>query len=409
MSKSTENRDANSLRGQPDSTAKAITKSDYLSLATFLRSRAKHQRVQKRDPNGEAVQTAADHYEHREFVAAYESFRPAYDRVVTDMQRVLARNAEIEAKKLAAQQSKSLAVAKDNVQQMRSHAQQIIDHFEKLRQDLESKPLVRLHIKNGRVRPSDAPPREESPTTTLRSEDDTQVNAVVIPTSAAPVSSDHYKKAPYAPPEVGSVYCVRDKTKGERIIRVIAKNLDGTFIQVEMLEQGQPANKPIQVAVDSLARQAEKGWCNLLLPVAEGTADKSDSSAEPAAPRGDDTLMRIDIQNFGRCCASIIRAKLKYNTQLVKDVADGSFRIGQYEKAFYMFEQLTVGFAAAVTASRQVISEGRRKLTHDKDRLSGKEIAERTAAFVRSEQLIFAAEREFSTILEGLRIYLLRK
>jgi hypothetical protein len=74
-----------------------------------------------------------------------------------------------------------------------------------------------------------------------------------------------------------------------------------------------------------------------------------------------------------------------------------------------MFEQLTVGFGAAVTASRQVISEGRRKLQHDKDRLSGKEIAERTAAFVRSEQLIYAAEREFSTILEGLRMYLLRK
>ncbi len=406
MSKSAENHDTK----HAGSAAKLITKSDYLSLATFLRSRAKLQRVQKRDPNGEAVQAAADHYEDREFVAAYETFKPAYDHVVTDMQRVLARNAEIEAKKLAAQQSKSLAVAKDNVQQMRAHAQQIIDQFEKLRQDLEAKPLVRLHIKNGRTRPSNAPPpSEESPPTTLRSEDDTQLNVVATPTSAEPVGSDHYEKAPYAPPEVGSVYCVRDKAKGERIIRVIAKSADGALIQVEMLEQGQPPHKPIQLAVDSLARQAEKGWCNLLLPITQATAAKPEPASEYPVLTAGGPQMRIDIQNFGRCCASIIRAKLKYNTQLIKDVADGSFRIGQYEKAFYMFEQLTVGFAAAVTASRQVISEGRRKLTHDKDRLSGKEIAERTAAFVRSEQLIYAAEREFSTILEGLRMYLLRK
>ena len=31
---------------------------------------------------------------------------------------------------------------------------------------------------------------------------------------------------------------------------------------------------------------------------------------------------------------------------------------------------------------------------------------ERMAAFVRSENLIHTAEREFSTILEGLRMYL---
>jgi hypothetical protein len=41
-----------------------------------------------------------------------------------------------------------------------------------------------------------------------------------------------------------------------------------------------------------------------------------------------------------------------------------------------------------------------------KGNLSGKEIQERTAAFIRSEQLIHTAEREFSTILEGLRMYL---
>jgi hypothetical protein len=405
MSKSAENRDTK----HASPAARAITKSDYLSLAAFLRSRAKLQRVQKRDPNGEAVQIAADHYEDREFVEAYECFKPAYDHVVTDMQRVLARNAEIEAKKLAAQQSKSLAVAKDNVQQMRAHAQQIIDQFEKLRQDLEAKPLVRLHIKNGRAMPSDAPSLKESPPTTLHSEDDTQVNAVAIPASAVPVDSDQLIKAPYAPPEIGSLYSVRDKTKAERIIRVIAKSLDGTLVQVELLEHGQPTKKPIQLAVDSLSRQAEKGWCNLLLPVSEDAAAKPEPASEAATLVAGGPQMRIDIQNFGRCCASIVRADLKYNTQLVKDIADGPFRIGQFEKAFLMFEQLTVGFAAAVNTNRQAISEGRRKLQHDKDRLSGKEIAIRTAAFVRSEQLIFAAEREFATILEGLRMYLLAK
>jgi hypothetical protein len=45
-------------------------------------------------------------------------------------------------------------------------------------------------------------------------------------------------------------------------------------------------------------------------------------------------------------------------------------------------------------------------LSAQKGKLSGKEILERTAALVRSENLIHTAEREFSTILEGLRIYL---
>ena len=36
-----------------------------------------------------------------------------------------------------------------------------------------------------------------------------------------------YVKAPYAPPEQGSLYSVRDKVKGERIIRVIAISSDG--------------------------------------------------------------------------------------------------------------------------------------------------------------------------------------
>ena len=67
---------------------------------------------------------------------------------------------------------------------------------------------------------------------------------------------------------------------------------------------------------------------------------------------------------------------------------------------------MAVGFNSAVANSRRAIADGRRQLTAEKGNLSGKEIQERTAAFVRSESLIHTAEREFSTILEGLRMYL---
>jgi hypothetical protein len=116
--------------------------------------------------------------------------------------------------------------------------------------------------------------------------------------------------------------------------------------------------------------------------------------------------MRLDIQNFGRCCGDIVRANIKFGTQLIKDVGDGPFRAGNYEQAFLTFEQLAVGFTAAVGNSRRAIADGRRALTAEKGKLSGKEIQERTAAFIRSEQLIHTAEREFSTILEGLRMHL---
>ena len=92
--------------------------------------------------------------------------------------------------------------------------------------------------------------------------------------------------------------------------------------------------------------------------------------------------------------------------RLIKDVADGPFRAGNYEQAFLMFEQLAVGFNSAVANSRRAIADGRRCSASEKGKLSGKEILERTAAFVRSENLIHTAEREFSTILEGLRMYL---
>jgi hypothetical protein len=143
----------------------------------------------------------------------------------------------------------------------------------------------------------------------------------------------------------------------------------------------------------------------VLLPIAE--AENDPVAGQPAAANsGDRAMMRIDSQNFGRCCADIARANIKFSTQLIKDVGDGPFRAGKYEHAFLTFEQLAVGFNAAVAGSRREIEDGRRKLTAEKGNLSGKEIQERTAAYIRSEQLIHAAEREFSTILEGLRMYL---
>ena len=81
-------------------------------------------------------------------------------------------------------------------------------------------------------------------------------------------------------------------------------------------------------------------------------------------------------------------------------------RTKNYEQAFLTFEQLAVGFNSAVANSRRAIADGRRALTSEKGKLSGKEIQDRTAAFVRSENLIHTAEREFATILEGLRMYL---
>ncbi|HEX3601027.1 MAG TPA: hypothetical protein VHU84_12835, partial [Lacipirellulaceae bacterium] len=213
--------------------------------------------------------------------------------------------------------------------------------------------------------------------------------------------------APYTPPEKGSIYSVRDKTGGDRVIRVIGMNPDGTQVQVEILADGKPSKQPIQVAVDSLARQAAKGWCSLLLPSSNAeelppVVNPSSSADQSVA----NSSMRLDIQNFGRCCADIARANIKFSTQLIKDVGDGPFRAGNYEHAFLTFEQLAVGFTSAVASSRRAIADGRRELTSEKGKLSGKEIQDRNAAFIRGEQLIYAAEREFATILEGLRMYL---
>jgi hypothetical protein len=219
------------------------------------------------------------------------------------------------------------------------------------------------------------------------------------------IGERRYRKAPYAPPQVDSLYSVRDKAKGERIIRVSGKSSNGLLVEVVVLAAGQASRQPIQLSVDSLARQAALGWCHLLLPVAE-QEEATDAASQPTAPSTTAAAMRLDIQNFGRCCADIVRANIRFDTQLIKDVGDGPFRAGNYEQAFLTFEQCAVGFSSAVASSRRAIADGRRALTAQKVNLSGKEIQERTAAFIRSEQLITAAERAFATILEGLRMYL---
>ena len=414
MSNPGTNRESKSPQGKPANknakqTAKPITAADYFSLAAFLQRREQQHQGHKRDRLSEAIHTAGELYDNREYVAAYETFKPVYDHIVSDMHRVLTRNIELEAKKLAAHQSKSLAAAKENVLQMRAHAQQLADQFEKLRQDLESKPLVRLHIKHGKAALAKPPHSDESSPTTLNSTNETRVDAKPTAPSSVSIGNDRYTKAPYAPPEIGSMYAVRDKEKAERIIRVIAMSADATLVQVNVLEQGEPTKQAVQLTVESLARQAAKGWCNLLVPIAGETETPAEPIEPQTKPAPDGTTLRIDIQNFGRCCASIARANIKYSTQLIKDVGDGPFRAGQYEKAFLTFEQLAIGFTSAVNSSRQAIADGRRALTAEKGHLSGKEIQERTAAFTRGEQLIYAAEREFSTILEGLRMYLLTK
>ncbi len=412
MAKPGANGESQPPRGQtaanvPSAIAKPIAAADYFALATFLQRREQMQRGHKRDTHSEAVRTAGELYHNRDYVAAYESFKPVYDRISTDMQRVLARNIEIEAKKMAAEQGKSLAVAKENVQQMRAHAQQLSDQFERLRQELESKPLVRLHIKRGRIVVTETPKPQESSPTTFSSGEETRVEAKPSETLEFSVGPDRYRKAPYDPPKIGNMYSVRDKSQAERIIRVIATSDDGAQVQVDILEEG-AAKKAITLTAESLARQAAKGWCHLLVPVAT-QAQASTKPRHPAARAiADGKTMRIDIQNFGRLCGTVAIANIKYNTQVIKDVADGSFRAGEYEKAFLTFEQLVTGFSSAINMGRQEISDGRRQLIADKGRLSGKEVQERTALLVRREQRIFSAEREFSAILEGLRMFMMR-
>jgi hypothetical protein len=387
----------------------SVTKTDYLSLATFVAGKD-NSRLLSKERHSEILRTSAEMFEDREYVAAYECLKPVYDKVVSNMQRVLARNVDFEANKLAKELRKPVSVAKENVLGMKAHAQQVIDQFDRILKDLESKPLVRHHLKKGRPAVAAAEPdTEEAPPTTLSSTSETHVDVIITapaPSPAEPAGEQpRYRKAPYVSPEKGTIYEVRDKSGKDRVIRVTSMSPDGLLVQVETLQDGQPSKRPIELAADSLARQAAKGLCSVLIPI-DGeerstiarSPDESDGAANP--------LMRIDSQNFGRCCGDIARADIKFSTQLIKDVGDGPFRAGKYEQAFLTFEQLAIGFNAAVAASRRTIADGRRELTAEKGNLSGKEIQERTAAFMRSEQLIHTAEREFSTILEGLRMYL---
>ena len=201
------------------------------------------------------------------------------------------------------------------------------------------------------------------------------------------------------------LYCVRDKAGSERAIRIVAKSPDGNQVEVVKIDAGVPSQRTTRLTVDSLAKQAAKGWCHVLVGAAERDASPT-ATVQSGQDASAGAMLRLDIQNFGRCCADIARANIKFSTQLIKDVGDGPFRAGNFEKAFLMFEQLAVGFNSAVGNSRREIADGRRTLAAEKEKLSGKEIQERSAAFIRSEQLIHTAEREFSTILEGLRMYL---
>src|SRR5262245_58340553 len=291
-----------SKAGRPG--AQAVSKKDYLFLATLLGGRETVQRVFKKDPHGEALRAAADLYENREYVAAYECFKPAHDKVVTDMQRILTRNPEFEANRLATRERKPLAAAKEQVQRMKVHAQEVIDHFDRLLKDLQSKPVVRMSLKS-RSSPSSAVTRpvEEAPPTTLNSASETRLDTPAGPLAEVTFGGHHFWKAAYSPPEKGSVYAVRDKAKGERVIRVVDKSSDGALVQVEILTVRKSSKPPIQLAVDSLARQAAKGWCSLLLPVTQNDkASAAGAATTTAVPDETIATMRLDIQNFSRCC-----------------------------------------------------------------------------------------------------------
>jgi hypothetical protein len=213
-----------------------------------------------------------------------------------------------------------------------------------------------------------------------------------------------FKKEPYALPEPGCMYSVRDKRKGERVVRVVDVSEDHREVQVEVLKDGHAATEPVPVAVDALNRQAEKGWCSRLKPV-DSHEEAPDVESQPAASNPTSTAeMRLDTQHFHRCCAEIVRANIRFDTHVIREIGDGAFRAGNYEQAFQKFEQISIMFTTAVANSRRAIADGRRDLAAAKLKLSGREFQERTAGYARNEQLINTAEREFSKILEGLRL-----
>src|SRR5688572_16187813 len=112
-----------------DAGKSAVTKNDYWFLASLLAGRDSMQRVAKKEPRGKILRTCGEMYESREYVAAYESFKPVYEKIVADMERVLARNLDFEANELAKERRISVAEARDNVQKLKAHAQQTIDQL----------------------------------------------------------------------------------------------------------------------------------------------------------------------------------------------------------------------------------------------------------------------------------------
>jgi hypothetical protein len=46
------------------------------------------------------------------------------------------------------------------------------------------------------------------------------------------IGDARYRRAPYSPPEVGALYCVRDKSQVERVVQVIDKSPNDALIQV---------------------------------------------------------------------------------------------------------------------------------------------------------------------------------
>src|SRR6478609_6713444 len=237
--------------------------------------------------------------------------------------------------------------------------------------------------------------------------------------TAVVISDMVFEKEPYAPPEPGSMYSVRDKQKCERVVQVVDVSEDHKQVQVQVLEHGHATTKPIPVAVEALNRQAEIGWCNRLKSVAahddmpesveahddapEAESPTAPSSPSPTTSPSPNAEMGLDAQHFHRCCAEIARANILFDTHIIRDIGDGHFHAGDYEEALKKFEQVAMMFSAAVANSRRAITDGRRGLAASKSKLKGKESQDRIAEYVRSEQLINIAARDVTTILEGLR------
>src|SRR4051812_38455625 len=97
---------------------------------------------------------------------------------------------------------------------------------------------------------------------------DTPIDANKSETNDVVSGTAHYRKCPYAPPQQGMLYSVRDKSGADRIVQVVARSDDGLMLQVATVENGKLASEPLQLPAEALARQAAKGWCGVLIPIA---------------------------------------------------------------------------------------------------------------------------------------------